>query len=349
VPPCPRAAIDRRAESPLTEPRQSEFPASQLLPFVGVAARGQGATFDPLSALGLRSEDLADPRATISVPDLVTALERVRALADEPALGWYVGMDMAVTVHGFLGFAVASAATLRESLALLVEFAPIRTEAFAFRLETHGVKAALVADERDDFGAVRDVILLALLVGLWRIGNHLLGREIRESVVRLSIPEPAYYARFAHLPPRVVFDHPSNQLVFDAALLDAPVVTADPASLRLAREQCERILSSPASLVDRARGLVLRSDGGARSLDEVAAALHVSSRTLRRRLSEERLSFRAILERERYRRAVLLLRSPTLSVEAIAEKLGYTGVRSFARAFERWSGAAPAAFRRGVR
>lgn len=83
------------------------------------------------------------------------------------------------------------------------------------------------------------------------------------------------------------------------------------------------------------------------SEDDIAAELGLSTRSLRRRLDKEGVSFRSILDKERNRQACKML-SGTAPVSAIAEKLGYADQRSFRRAFLRWNGLTPSAFRQNT-
>jgi AraC-like DNA-binding protein len=325
------------------------LPASYVLPIVEFAKGLRVSERQLLSGLALRAADLADPHLSIPLPTIVALVERVRALTGEPALGLCLGFKMSISRHGYLGFAAMSAATLRDALSLAIQYAPIRTTALGLHLEVARRDATLVIEEHADLGGARDVVLLALLVGLWQIGNALLGRQVTESTVRVMFPEPDYYARFRHVAPRVEFLRPANQLTFDASLLDAPLVSADPASLRLARDECERLLDSfgsPSRLVERVRRLVLRSDAGVRSFEELAAAVHVSARTLRRRLAHEGISFSTLLEEVRRDRALALLSTSGPSIKDVAERLGYANVANFMRAFRRWTGQTPGAYRR---
>ncbi len=256
---------------------------------------------------------------------------------------------MSISAHGYLGFAAMSAPTLRQALELAIQYAPIRTTSMVLHLEVTETSAALVIDENADFGSARDVLLLGVLVGLWRIGNTFLGREVTESSLDVTFPEPPYYARFRRTNPRVRFSQTANRLVFDPSLLDAPLVSADPAALRLAQDQCERLLESlgtDSRVVDRVRRLVLRRDAGVRSFEELAVAVRISPRTLRRRLADARVSFSTLLDEARRDRALLLLRSRDVSTKDVAERVGYSNVANFMRAFRRWTGRTPAAYRR---
>jgi AraC-like DNA-binding protein len=123
---------------------------------------------------------------------------------------------------------------------------------------------------------------------------------------------------------------------------------ADPATLRLARGECERALEAlgfNTQIGGRVRRALVVGDRF-RSLEEVAAELHVSRRTLTRRLDAQGLSFSALVEGERRDRALALLSSPDVSLDDVTEHLGYSTVACFVGAFHRWTGATPAAYRR---
>jgi AraC-like DNA-binding protein len=336
---------------PVSQPSATDgLPASHVLHLADLVKRWGVSERQLFAGLGLRREDLVDSDVNVPVPTIIALVDRARALTREPALGVYIGLQMSVSVHGLLGFAAMCAATLGEALALAVQYAPTRTTALSLHLEVGRRRAAMVVVESADFGSARDVILLGLLVGLWQMGVFLFGPDVdvSETTVHCTLDEPRYYARFNQVAPRVLFGQSANHVAFNASQLDVPVVSADATSFRLAREQCERVLNSVHSrshFVDRARRLVLRSDGGVRSLDELAAAVNVSSRTLRRRFTEGGVSYSTVLDEERHARALLLLRSPDLSTRDVAKRLGYSGVANFMRAFRRWTGQTPAAFR----
>jgi AraC-like DNA-binding protein len=81
------------------------------------------------------------------------------------------------------------------------------------------------------------------------------------------------------------------------------------------------------------------------SLALTAQNLGISSRTLQRRLHERGISFWTMVDECRFRIAGALLRDTDLSVQEIAARVGYSTPGSFARAFSRWAGQPPRAFR----
>jgi AraC-like DNA-binding protein len=142
------------------------------------------------------------------------------------------------------------------------------------------------------------------------------------------------------------FDRPNHRLVFPASELDIPLVTADPVATRLAREQCERELAAlvDAGVPGRVRAAIT-AGGDAPSLPEIARELRMSPRTLKRKLAEHGTTFSAIRDDMRRQRALLLLDNRALSIGEIAAKLGYSELPNFTRAFRKWTGVTPIAYR----
>jgi AraC-like DNA-binding protein len=326
---------------------EHSLPAVHALHLAELIQRWRVTPEELLGPLGLSELALSDPEARISMSEVVQLVERARALTAEPGIGFLFGMQMRISAHGYLGFAAMSARNVREALELATRFAPTRTTAIGLRLHVDGDLASVVIEEQADLGSARDVVIFALLVGIWQIGNAVTGRELT-GTAEVALPRPGYYDRFAPFFP-VRFDQPAHQLLFPSKVLDMPLTMADAVASRLAREQCQRALDALAlggNISRRVRVLMSKKDGGFRSLEEVAGELGLSPRTLKRRLAEERTAFSDLLEEERRERALLLLRSGDLSIERVAERVGYSDVANFNRAFRRWTGKTPAAYRR---
>lgn len=327
------------------------IPAIHALHLADVAARF-GVAEEVLLA-GLDAGALAEPNARLALPEVIALVERARALTGEPGIGFHVGLQMRIASHGYLGLAAMTASTVRDALAIAIRFAPTRTSALSLRLDVDGDEARLVFVEHAELGSARDAFVFALLTGIWKIGNAITGLELADHVpdgeanADVTFAEPAYFARFAALAPRVRFEQEATCLRFTRALLDRPLITGDPAASRLTLEQCERELAALAPRVaSRVRALLPAPEGGFRSLDDVARAMHVSARTLKRRLAAEQTSFTALLEQARRARAEELLRAPRRTLDEIAAELGYADAAGFSRAFRRWTGSAPGAWRR---
>lgn len=82
------------------------------------------------------------------------------------------------------------------------------------------------------------------------------------------------------------------------------------------------------------------------SLETAARQLGTSPRTLQRKLTQSGISFWALVEQSRFEIAGALLRDTDLKLQEIATRLGYSSPGGFSRAFARWAGRSPSAFRR---
>jgi AraC-like DNA-binding protein len=205
-------------------------------------------------------------------------------------------------------------------------------------------------EEHADLGSARDIGLFSLLVGLRQLSTTMTGRELGRFVTDIPLARPAYFHRFAHLLPGARFGKPQACIHFSARALDVPLAAPDRAALRLAREVCERQLEElgfERHLPSRVLRLAVTPER-VRGMDEVAHELRLSTRTLKRKLAAEGVSFSELVDRERRVRSFELLRSE-LTLEEIAHRLDYSSLPNFARAFRRWTGETPARYRRRQR
>ncbi|MBU6396457.1 MAG: AraC family transcriptional regulator [Sphingomonadales bacterium] len=144
------------------------------------------------------------------------------------------------------------------------------------------------------------------------------------------------------------FGADTNQIRFPAALLDLALPTAQPGAVdvcQLTRSIVTKRRETP--LVDRLSQMVLRDlNTQAIEQERFAREMGMSSRTLRRKLTEQGSSFQQVLDECRMRQAVFEFRvRPDLSIAQIALRLGYAEHSNFTRAFHRWSGQSPQAYR----
>jgi AraC-like DNA-binding protein len=319
------------------------FPSFLALYLVELVKRWGVTAEDLLEGTRVEPGGLVDPRARASTDEVVQLLERARALTGEPALGFHFGTQLRVSALGNLGMAILSASTIREAIDLGIEFMPIVTTAFGLRLRVEGREASIVVEENADFGTARDILLLAILTAVWRIGTKMTGRCMT-GFADLALPEPAYFARLGRIGGHIRFNQPVTRLVFDASYLALPYKMHDPIALQFARQECAETLDSLEGThptVARVRGLLNAKRGALPSVVQVAAVLHMSPRTLKRLLAGEGTSFSLLVQEERRERAMLLLRSRSLSIKDIARSVGYSNVMNFTRAFHRWTGKTP--------
>jgi AraC-like DNA-binding protein len=322
-----------------------DLPGAYLKDLVELAGRWNVQPTELLRGLPLTQKDLSNPATRVPLRVCEAIVARAHAMTREPALAVHVGTQMRLSSHGFLGFAAMTASTVHEAIDLACRFASTRTSALGLALYVEGDTAAITIEERTPLGEIRDFVIIALVVGLWRLGESLTGRVL-DGVVECAFPEPTYVKAFPHAG-RLRFNCPNNRLVFPAAELALPLKTADPVALELAREQCERELAQivDAGLPARVRGVLAAKGDAPPSLVDIAKDLRMSPRTLKRKLAEHDTTFTQIRDDLRRHRALLLLDNRQLTISDIAAKLGYSELPNFTRAFRKWTGQTPLAYR----
>lgn len=181
------------------------------------------------------------------------------------------------------------------------------------------------------------------------IGRVLSGGSREPHEVRIPHPAPAHGAGFeALLGVPVRYGAESSAVAFPRASFSQPLPGADEGLSDLLERYARELLAQvPASnsFVDRVRSAVApRLPSGCPGIEDVAAALRMSARSVRRRLKEEGATYRSTLDDLRCELATRALESGEKSVDAIARDLGFSDTSAFHKAFRRWLGQSPADF-----
>lgn len=305
-----------------------------------------------LRGTGISEAALSDPAAEI------TAAQEVRLVATLTAelpehLGLVAGPRYRLTTYGIWGFALLSSRTFRESHEVGMRFLDLTYALTRISAEERDGELLMLFDDLDLPEPVRRFVLLrdtSATVEIWR---ETLGRAVVPRWVALRMPEPPdpapYEAAFGVRPS---FGAGRSVLAFDAGLLDEPLPHAAPLTAASCAAQCRDLLErrhARSGISGRVRDVLLREPWRMPGQAEVAAALHLSERTLRRHLDDEGTSYRAVVDQTREHLAEELLLTAGLSVEQVAERIGYAEASSFVHAFRRWKGLSPGRWAQAAR
>jgi AraC-like DNA-binding protein len=300
-----------------------------------------------LAGTGLVAAELDDPDTTMDgAQELIALRNVVRALGDVAGLGVRVGRRFSLSSHGDLGFALLTCATGRDAVALALRYFETSDALITPRLLTDGADLVLHLDcgrvpaDLRPFALERDVTAIVTVMEA-----ILPGAVLR---IRLDLPAERVAQVAAAAPGHQVAFGAASQMRLRGAGLDRPLPGADVAVARtFERRLQERRRPTPprSSTAVRTRAALLDALPARASAQTAAAALHLSPRTLRRRLAEEGTSFQQVADTLLQELAVDLLRQD-LSVTEVAARLGYAEIASFTRAFRRWTGLSPRAWAR---
>lgn len=308
-----------------------------------------------LAGSGLSVTDLQDQSKLISSLQYAVLMANALQLSGDPGLCYELGLRSPLTKHGFVGFGLMSCATLREAIELAQRYLHARVPMFDSRVEIRGEQVIVDLSERFPLGPLREFTLSLAVTELCCLfsrltSDHKPPAEWR-SEIHLPFPEPPYYAAWRDRLPRIRFDQPGTQIRFPATLLDQPIASANPIAAQMAIAQCDLELASlqgNSSLHDQVRRQLICQDGRYPDLSTVARQLCLSERTLKRRLQEQGLTFQSLLDAARENDSKRLLERSGLSVDQVAEAVGYADPANFTRAFRKWTGQSPRDYRQSL-
>ncbi len=325
---------------------------SQLVGPVLARVRDGGA--DPAALIhrfGLPASAASDPEVVLPLRTLHALLDAAEQATGDRFLGLHLAAGFPRGAYGMLEFSCRSAPTVRAALVRIVRYIGLLNELVTVSFEEQG-----------GLGIVEQRIARAPLC----VGRH--GNEFFVATVLLGAralsgasctPEQVW---FAHPQPddvsellallgttHVRFGAAGNGMTLSPAVLDLPLATSDPPLLSLLDRQAEQALAgSPAAsgLVGLVRRRIRATLGEAPpTLEAVAEALRLSSRTLQRRLADEGTRFNALLDEVRHELAREYVGDARRPLGEIAYLLGYAELSPFLRAFKRWTGRTPGELR----
>lgn len=306
-----------------------------------------------LEGSGIRVEQLSEPFWYLDFDIFNNLLNRAVELTNEPALGVYLGLQMTVSCHGSVGLAVMVSQNLGEALNVMEQFIGLRCPALKPRLETNNGIASLYLDQPMLNFKMGIVGITFLMVGFAQMSKAITGQNDLDIKAELNYFEPSFLSQVQDLLPcEINFNKENNRLIFPEKYLELPLIMADPLTARLAREQCKYDLNKLAAkrgeknpLTALVRELLFDEVEGFFKMKDVADKLHLTERTLQRQLAKEGTSFQILMDLVRERHAKKLLNHHEYSISYIAEKLGYSDVTHFTRAFKRWTEQTPKQYR----
>lgn len=315
---------------------------------------------DPSPLLGALEIDIADTASRVPIDRYAALYNRLNRQLDDEAFNLFA-QPMRVGSFEFLCRGCLSAPTLAEALARASRFLHIVLPDLAVSVRrSHGHAELVIAETRrlsdtpEDPGRIFAFEwLLRLLHGL---ACWLAGRGIGLDSVIFPYRKPAHFGDYAliftedsRFAPTVPGGMGTLVASFNANLLELPI-RRDEAALTTFLEgapgKITTLYRRDREMVIRVRDLLRAALPDTLSLDDIADRLHLSPRTIHRRLEEEGSSFRGIKDALRRDMALARLTKSKDSIAKVAADLGYADTSAFYRAFVEWTGMAPVHYRR---
>lgn len=312
---------------------------------VGLGAENGMTESACLAGTALSAARLADPATQVEAgQELTIARNLLSHVGDRPGLGADAGRRYTVGALGVWGFALMSSPTVREVIRLGVRYAEL-SFAFIRPIYEEGEREAAVVFADEEIPAdVRAFFVereLAKIATMMPLATGM-SRAVRLETTFTGDRAAALRARMTGADLRTGMAR--HRIVFDRAILDAPLPQADEVTARELEQQCLALLEQRRKrrgVAGHVRSLILAELDSGPTTETVAAQLHVVPRTLRRQLEAEGTSFRELIDEVRATIADQLLAIDGLTLADIAGRLGYHDAAGFTRAYRRWTGGTP--------
>jgi len=299
--------------------------------------------------LGHDASSLIDDTVQLDEFEFYQLCNKIAETIDDPRLALRYGSALHLGTHGILGNALMSCRNLRQAAEFLVRHNPVSTMdariAFAFDQDS----AILTFTSGIELPAaptfLPEVFLMAAINGI----SEMVGTELEGCHIEFAfepVMEVDVYTQYMGLP--VQFGSSANRFVGPRDAVNIPLAAAGNEVADIYVRQCGKILierSRSSDCAAQVRRILLNANNKITSEHAVAERLKMSDRTLRRRLSEEKTSFREIFDELRRDMAMAYLRETKLPIAEVGFLLGFDDVANFRRAFRRWNGGSPQSYR----
>ncbi|SDK46580.1 AraC family transcriptional regulator [Pseudomonas indica] len=319
--------------------------------FVRAALRGaerQGHDCVPLlRRAGIQPAVLEESRARVAPEQFARLIQLLWEFLDDEYLGFCHQRSKRGT-FAMMCHAIIHCRTLEKALTRGTLFYGLFPEAPTIHLQREGDWARLTVGDTHLWDP--DHFLVESLLVIWhRLGSWLIGQRIRLEEATFTYAEPAHAAEYDLLfPCRRRFDAGTTSLLFQARYLAMPLLQDERTLKHFLEYSPADLLARPDSgdsLTSQIRRLLGRDCIRWPDLESVAQQLHMSPQTLRRHLREEGSSFQELKDHLRRDLAIYHLGRDELSIQDIAEQLGFSEPSAFHRAFKKWTGLTPGAYR----
>ncbi len=266
----------------------------------------------------------------------------IKQLTQDATIGIALGAEFKISNLGVLGYAALSSSNLAQSRELFSKYEALNEHIVIPASSIHDGKWTTELKESFPLGDLVSFAVEEFVSRTIELASSLTNRPFPVLEMRLTYAPPeqmqAYQSRF-DCP--MFFNQPRNLIVWDVARLDDPISLANEEVFKLCEQQCQALISKLADgdqLSSKIRNLLVENPGEFPTLEQMAQRLKMSSRTLRRRLVKEELTYQQILDQTRKDLAIQYLEYTSLTPKEIGYLLGYSSVSNFRRAFKGWTG-----------
>jgi AraC-like DNA-binding protein len=298
-----------------------------------------------LQGSGVSPKEIHDASALTSVRQYAAVCHNAVSLSCAADTAFKVGARLHLSAYGMYGYALISCLSLRDFFRLGVKYHRLATPTLEIQWMEHAGKAVWMFPDALISSPSRELKEFLIEQQFSAHVTHIrdvAGRDCSPIKACFSYPAPAHADCYAqYLGCECYFGEERCELIYDSAILDRKPQLAHHLTATLLQETCERLIGEAKASVGTAGAvyqILMSTPGVLPGMDDVADALNMTTRTLRRRLLAENTSFAKILDDVRSSLALEYLKTTKMSADDIAMLLGFSDSPAFRKALKRWTG-----------
>jgi AraC-like DNA-binding protein len=302
-----------------------------------------------LAETGLSKDMLQDPQALLSYEQELQVFSNAATLSPVPDLGIRLGQRYHIYHHGTYGYAIQTSANFDQALRLTCRYSRLTGADYDLNLNVEDDCYRIVVKESLPLIGFHRLTMEELVFSSHNSFSEILSTQFRFKQINFDFAKnecAQQYSELLQCP--VLFDQPETELIIDHQLGELPLKAWDPQTSKLCAEQCEKLLQRlkiGEAFADLVREVLIQLPCDQRSAEMVAEHMHVSTRHLRRKLSDESTTFQKVLDEMRCELAKDYLSHTQLPLDEVAQLLGFSETTNFRRAFKKWMTVSPTQYR----
>jgi AraC-like DNA-binding protein len=301
-----------------------------------------------LQSAGLPPGLFDQPRILVTTEELFALWRGIGHASPNPAIGLELGTETKPEHFDPIALAALSTDSFGEAMRQMARYKQLSCPEEIIH-ETNGAEWSIQFRWLLTKDAEPEVLTDLCFAWVLTIGRY--GTGTRISPLRLELILPRAYAKNLerHFGCPILFGATRNAIVFRASDAALPFVTRNADLLAMLAPQLDEEVKQhkgQETFPERVRAAIQRKLAGRPpKMQDIARELHISSRTLQRRLQDAGYSFQQVLGEARHQLARYYLNNSVLELNETAYLLGYEDSNSFVRAFRTWEGVPPAHWR----
>jgi len=297
----------------------------------------------------IRPEQLDDAKVRVSGRQRLSLYHNILAGCDDPGIFLRAGDAATICSFGLWGYVLMSSSTYLNAIHVAFKYLRLTGPLIDKTFDVDGDVAMFEGKDRLLLGPLLQPVADFWFAFIVRVSREVTRDAFEPALLELEFPRPGHgdaYEPLFGCPVR--FETGRNRICFDVRNLEISLPRADALSHQICEQMCATLVeemklgAGPARDV---RDLIMSTPRDFPSLSEVARRLYTTPRTLRRKLAEQGTSYQQILNDVRKRLAISFLRETSLSMDEIAERVGFSDSRNFRHAFKKWTDSTPSSHR----